>query len=135
MRRLALLFALYLSPIAAPAQQPSADATALSELEKFLFDAAARQSFAASNPQAKQANDFLTRFPPWAQQELLEIVMLIMRESRERASLHGEAFAKGGAAGAMTSFSPLVRSRVQALAARLAADKSVDQGALRKAMP
>jgi hypothetical protein len=92
---------------------------ALAELRKFLFDASARKGFAAQDAAAGRAESGLSRYSPEIQQELLEIVMMIMTESKGNpgaASLNA-----ANPAGAMQSFSPAVQARIQAVARKIAA--------------
>ena len=94
---------------------------ALAELRKFLFDASARKGFAAQDPAAGRAESDLSRYSPEIQQELLEIVMMIMTESKGNpgaASLNA-----ANPAGAMQSFSPAVQARIQAVARKIAAQQ------------
>ena len=106
----------------AAAQTGDPDTQALQELNGFLNDPAARHAFAAGKPDAQQTNTFLETFPKWAQDELMSIVMDIMRESKAGATKHVDAYKSGGAAGAKASFSPAVQRRVEALESRLGAD-------------
>lgn len=102
------------------------DAGAIADLQKFIFDDVARRAEVnkPGNTAGKQANDFVEAFPPWATQEIFEIMMMIMRESGEKALKHSDAYAAGGVQGARASFSPAVNARVDALIKRLEADRS-----------
>ena len=102
----------------------SNDDAALEELQKFLNDPSQRAGFSQGNAQATQANNFLGAFPAWVQQEIIDINMLIMREKKEGAGAHKDAYAAGGVQGAMKSFSPAVQARITALVKKLEADKS-----------
>ena len=104
-----------------------ATGAALTELRTFLFDASARRTFASGNSEATAVNNFLEAFPGWAQQELLDIVMLIMQESGTDATKHASAYQSGGAQRAMDSFSPAVRERVDNLMKKLATDPNFNQ--------
>lgn len=115
--------------------QTAADEQANNDLEKFLFASTQRQAFSQGNQKAQQANDFLERFPPWAQQELLEIVMMIMRESGEGAMKHGTAYQAGGHGAAMGSFSPAVKAKIRALSQKLNADKKFDAKKMQQHAP
>ena len=108
----------------APSSAQSADGGALSELRTFLFDSSARKSFVNGKADATASNNFLEAFPPWAQNELLEIVMTITSESMLGSAQHVTAYQNGGAESAMGSFSPAVRARIDALFKKLEADKS-----------
>jgi hypothetical protein len=100
----------------------AAEKQALKDLDAFLHDDKTRREFSATNPSAQQANGMLEGFPKWAQDEMLAIVMMMMRESKEDAIKHADAYKAGGVAGAKASFSPAVKVRVAALEARLAQD-------------
>jgi hypothetical protein len=113
--------------ISADAGSNQATGAALTELRSFLFDASARRTFANGNSEATAVNNFLEAFPGWAQQELLDIVMLIVQESGTDATKHASAFQSGGAQGAMDSFSPAVRGRVDNLMKKLATDPNFNQ--------
>ena len=98
------------------------DQAALLQMDQFLNDPAARAAAGKADPKAAQANNFLEKFPPYAQQELISIVSVIMHESKGGAVKHQQAFAAGGALAAKSSFSPAVQARVDALMRRLAED-------------
>lgn len=101
------------------------DAAALADLQKFLFDDVARRTYAAKKPDAAAANNYLESFPAWAQQELLDIVMMIMTESKGGATKHVDAYkGPGDAMAAKNSFSPAVKQKIDALVNKLNADKS-----------
>jgi hypothetical protein len=102
----------------------SDDQAALKDLRTFLFDPKARSSFAQGKTDATQANKYLEAFPQWAQSDLLEIVMMIATESMQDATKHVTAYQTGGVKGAMDSFSPAVRERVQSFMKKLAKDPS-----------
>jgi len=116
-----------------------ATGVALTELRSFLFDASARRAFANGNSEATAVNNFLEAFPGWAQQELLDIVMLIMQESGTDATKQVSVYQSGGAQGAMASFSPAVRERVDNLMKKLATDPNFNQpkniNKMRRTMP
>jgi len=97
---------------------------AVKELREFLFDPAARRDFAKGRGDATQANNFLEAFPPWAQTELLEIVLMIASESGVESTKHVSAYQSGGVQGAKASFSPAVRSRTDAFINKLMKDPS-----------
>ena len=99
-----------------------ADQIALMQLEAFLFNQTARAAWSKNRPDARTANRYLESFPKEIQQEMLEIVMMIMREKKEKAEVHVVAYKKNGASGAMSSFSPEVQSRIKALVYRLKSD-------------
>lgn len=100
----------------------SDDQAALKDLRTFLFDPKARSSFSQGKSDATQANKYLEAFPQWAQNELLEIVMMIASESMQDSTKHVTAYQTGGVKGAMDSFSPAVRDRVQSFMKKLAKD-------------
>lgn len=100
----------------------SDDQAALNDLRTFLFDPKARSSFAQGKGDATQVNKYLEAFPQWAQNELLEIVMMIAKESMQDATKHVTAYQTGGVKGAMDSFSPTVRDRVTRLMQKLVKD-------------
>lgn len=102
----------------------SDDDAALGELQQFMNDPAARSENANGDPQAAQAESLFRGYPPYAQQELNAIVMMIMNESGEGATRHTDAYQTGGAQGALGSFSPAVRARIAALQTRLEQDPS-----------
>jgi len=102
--------------------QTTQDQEALNAVRALLFNDTERKALGATDPKARDANNYLEQFPADAQQEILEIVMLIMTESGEGALKHGDAFNKGGAAGAMKSFSPEVQKRIKALGEKLNKD-------------
>ena len=104
------------------AQQGKVDPAALDDVQKFLNDPKAREEAGRKDPKAAQVEAFFRKFPPYAQTELNEIVMMIMTESGEDAIKHAKAHQQGGAQGAMNSFSPAVRARVEALQKRLMGD-------------
>jgi hypothetical protein len=100
----------------------SDDQAALKDLRTFLFDPKARSSFAQGKTDATQANKYLEAFPQWAQNELLEIVMMIATESMQDSAKHVSAYQAGGVKGAMDSFSPAVRERVNSFMQKLVKD-------------
>jgi hypothetical protein len=105
------------------ADDAAADLSALSELSTFLMDSVARRAYAKEKGgQALQVNSYVENFPPYAQKELMEIVMIIMRESKAGAMKHVDSFKQQGPEAAMSSFSPAVRSRLDALVRKLKAD-------------
>lgn len=111
----------------AEAQTPSQaelEAAAINDLQGFLNDARARHEFAKTRPDAAQTNNYLEKFPPWAQSELIDIVMTIVRESKLGAVKHTDAFKSGGAQAAMASFSPQVKARIDRLQQMLSKDPS-----------
>lgn len=122
-RKFILLLACLFSGIASSQELGAGvDAGAINQLQKMIFDGAARKAAANQTAQGKQANDFVEAFPPWATQEILEIMMMIMKESGEGAVKHSNAYNSGGVGAARASFSPAVNARVDALIKRLAAD-------------
>jgi hypothetical protein len=133
-----MLLALLGAPYAAAGEDPATE-EALRQTEAFLNDAKARADWAKGNPDAEQVNAFVAAFPPDAQNELMAIVMLMLKESQEGALKHHEAYKKGGVDGAMKSFSPAVKARVDALIAKLSKDPAfADQKrlqAMRTAIP
>jgi len=124
-----LVIAASQSTPAAFAQFDTSDGAALRDLEQFLNSPQQRAAFSQGNSQATQANNFLNAFPAWVQQEIIDINMAIMRENSAGAMQHHQAMMNGGVPGAMASFSPAVRSRVQALVSRLEADPSFNNAA------
>ena len=110
---------------------------AITSLQKFLFNATERGAFASQNPKAQAANNFLESFPPWAQNEILNIVMEIMKQEGENAARYGNVAAQSGAQTAGQQLSPALRSRVEALANRLMKDSQFKQKmpSMQQAMP
>lgn len=102
--------------------QDNANDAALSMLKAFLADPASRAEYAAKNPEAKQAEQYLQQFPPHIQNRLDKIVLMIMQESLERASGHVDAMKQSGPESAFNSFSPAVQAEIQALARELEND-------------
>ncbi len=96
----------------------------IQDLRSFLFDPAARRDFAKGNQDASAVNNYLEAFPKWAQNELLEIVMMIASESMLDSSKHVAAYQQGGVEGAKASFSPAVRARSDQLFQKLMNDPS-----------
>ena len=117
-----LMLAGPLAPGSAYAQDRH-DQVALMQLESLLMNDVARRAAAGQSEQGIQANQKLESMPPYAQKEILGIIMAIMKERREAASEHVDAFQASGPEAAAMSFSPEVQARVQALSKRLAADK------------
>ena len=103
-------------------QATANNGAALADLREFLFNPTARKDFSNGKSDATSANNFLEAFPPWAQNELLEIVMTIVTESMEGSTKHVDAYKNGGVQGAMASFSPAVRARVDAFIQKLSTD-------------
>ena len=102
------------------ARADNADAQAIMELQKFFADPAAMASYAAqTGGAAAAAQADLKRYPPEVQREILEIVMMIMKESGSGATKHIEANQKGGAGAAFGSFSPAVQQRIKDLARKI----------------
>ncbi|MEI8027004.1 MAG: hypothetical protein WCI18_11710 [Pseudomonadota bacterium] len=95
---------------------------AIKSLQNFLFNATERRSFASQNPKAQDANNYLESFPDWAQQEILSIIMEIMKQEGENAARYGNIAALSGAQAAGQQLSPALRERVSALAKKLASD-------------
>jgi hypothetical protein len=95
---------------------------AIQSLQSFLFNAPERRAFANQNPKAQEANNYLESFPSWAQQEILEIIMEVMKQEGENASRYGNIAATSGAEAAGQQLSPALRARVAALAKRLKSD-------------
>lgn len=104
-----------------------ADAQALKETEAFLKDGKARGDYSKGNKDAAAVETFVTKFPPYAQEEMNAIVMMIMNESKAGSQKHVDAYAKGGAEAASASFSPAVKARIKALERRLTQDKSFNK--------
>jgi len=95
---------------------------AMSMLSSFFADPAARADYASKNPQALQAEQSLSQFPPNIQKRLEKIVLMIIQESGANASKHVDAKNTSGAEGAFNSFSPAVQREIQALAKELERD-------------
>jgi uncharacterized protein involved in exopolysaccharide biosynthesis len=95
---------------------------AIQSLKSFLFNATERRAFANQNPKAQEANNYLESLPSWAQQEILEIIMEVMKQEGENASRYGNIAATSGAEAAGQQLSPALRARVAALAKRLKSD-------------
>lgn len=119
-----LMIASFFNLTVSPAQADNADQMALQMLEGFLFDAAQRAAYAKGNPKAQRANQFLEAMPDYAQKDMLDVVMMIMRESKNDAVKHVKAHKSGGARAAMASFSPAVKQKIKDLVKKLSKDKS-----------
>lgn len=112
-------------------QKDDVDGMALSMLESFLANSVEMEAYAKAHPEAKQANEQLKVFPEWAQKEITNIVMMIMREKKAQASRHVTAYQKEGAEAAYQDFSPAVKKAIADLAKKLGSDASfnVNSGA------
>ena len=95
---------------------------AMSMLQGFFADPAARADYASKNHAALQAEQGLSQFPPNIQKKLENIVLMIMQESGANASKHVDAMNTSGAEGAFISFSPAVQREIQNLAKELERD-------------
>ncbi len=95
------------------------DQKALSELQSFLNNPSERGKFSKKRPRAKEVNGFFESFPEDAQADLNDIVMSIMRESKDGASKHVQKYNQGGIDGALNSFSPEVQKKIKALTEKL----------------
>ena len=104
--------------------QSQADQIALNQLQSFLFDDVARRAYASKNREAHAANQYMEQFPPWAQQELLSIVMDIMRQDKGKALRHEQNYQKGGVAGFRGGMTPAIQRRIDNLVQRLQQDRS-----------
>ncbi len=100
------------------------DEVALMQLQSLLLNDVVRRAAAGQSEEGMKANQKLESMPPYAQKEILGIVMAIMKARREAASEHVDAFQASGPEAAVLSFSPAVRARIQALSKRLAADEN-----------
>jgi hypothetical protein len=100
------------------------DPQAIAAVQTMLFDDVARRAFAGTQPGGAQANAYVEAFPAWATQEILEIMMMMLRESGDGATKHANAYGAGGVGGARASMSPAVNRRIDALVAKLKADPS-----------
>ena len=105
------------------------DEQALKEVEKFLNSPAERKQFSETRSDAKAANNFLEGFPQYAQDEIIQINMMILRESKGGAVKHVDAMRSGGAQVAKNSFSPAVKQRIDALVKRLENDSQFNSPA------
>ncbi len=109
----------------AVAQDQNSDSMmAVMMLQSLLFDPNAMAELSRKDPAAKEANDRLKAFPPWAQDEIRKIILEIMKAQGERAKNHVDVFEGGGALGAYQSFSPEVQRSISQLAERLQRDPS-----------
>ena len=120
----------------------SADANhdaAMTELRKFIMNDVARKAYANKSYHSKSANDFVESFPPYAKQEILEIMLLILQEKGGSAIQDVNRMKSGGARNAYGGFSPNVRGRVDALVRKLKSDKNFNSKSnlnrMRKTMP
>ncbi len=104
------------------AQDPSHEA-AMSMLKDFFADPAARADYASKNPEASQAEQNLSQFPPNIQKRLEKVVLMIMQESGANAARHVDAGKTSGAEAAFNSFSPAVQSEIQDIARELERDQ------------
>ena len=95
---------------------------AMSMLQGFFADPAARADYASKNPAALQAEQGLSQFPPNIQKKLENIVLMIMQESGANASRYLEEAKISGPEGAFNSFSPAVQKEIQAIAHELEKD-------------
>ncbi len=119
-----LMLAVPLAPDIAHAQDRH-DQVALMQLQSLLMNDVARRAAAGQSEQGIQANQKLESMPPYAQKEILGIVMAIMQERREAASEHVDAFQASGPEAAAMSFSPAIQARIQTLSKRMAADENL----------
>ncbi len=103
------------------AQDPVHEAT-MSMLREFFADPAARAAHAAKNPEARQAEQRLSFFPPHIQKKLDKVVLMIMQESGAKAGKHVDALGASGPQGAFDSFSPAVQREIEAIAKELEKD-------------
>jgi len=115
------IFAFALPGSHALAQDKSHE-TAMSMLQNFFADPAARADNASKNPAALQAEQDLSQFSPNIQKKLEKIVLMIMQESGANASRHVEVGKISGPEGAFNSFSPAVKREIQQLAKELERD-------------
>jgi len=99
-----------------------ADGVALSLLQNFMADPAARADYASRNPQARQAELQLRQFPPAVQKRIERVVLMILEESGSGASRHVETAKTSGPEGAFLSFSPAVQREIEAIARELEKD-------------
>lgn len=95
----------------------------MKHLQDFIFNDVARKAFSDKTPESKAANDFVESFPPYAKQEILEIMLLIMQEKGMKAGDDVNRMKKSGAQSAYTGFSPAVKAKVDALVNKLKNDK------------
>lgn len=116
------LFLVYGLNVATSVFAQSANEQALGDLRKFLFDPQARASFVHGKADASAANHFLESFPPWAQQDLLEIVMMVVTEEGANADRRSQTLARSGGLAAKNSFSPPVQAKIEALFRKLEKD-------------
>ena len=86
-----LTIAMPLAPRVVHAQDRH-DEVALMQLESLLMNDVARRAAASQSEEGMKANQQLESMPPYAQKEVLGIVMAIMKEKREAASEHVDAF-------------------------------------------
>ena len=103
------------------------DQVALMQLQMLLMNDVARQAAAGQSEQGRIANQQLESMPPYAQKEILGIVMAIMKERGAAASEHVDVLNAFGPEAAAMSLSPAIRARIQALGKRLAADEKFKQ--------
>ena len=103
------------------AQDPSNEA-AMSMLKDFFADPAARADYASKNPEALQAEQDLSQFPPNIQKKLEKVVLMIMQESGENANRHVDAKNTSGEEAAFNSFSPAVQKEIHDIAKELEKD-------------
>ena len=68
--------------------QDQSHETAMSMLKDFFADPAARADYASKNPEALQAEQNLSQFPPNIQRRLEKVVLMIMQESGANATRH-----------------------------------------------
>ncbi len=119
-----LMLAVPLAPEVAHAQDQH-DQVALMQLQSLLMNDVARRAAAGQSEEGMKANQQLESMPPYAQKEILSIIMVIMKERREAASEHVDAFQASGPEGAAMSFSPAIQARIQTLSKRMAADENL----------
>ncbi len=95
------------------------------QLQSLLMNDVARRAAAGQSEEGMKANQKLESMPPYAQKEMLSIIMAIMKERGEAASEHVDAFQASGPEAAAISFSPAIQARIQALSKRVAADENL----------
>ena len=99
------------------------DQAALMQLQSLLLNDVARRAAASQSQEGVRANQMLEGMPPYAQKEILDIVMAIMKERGAAASEHVDVLKASGPEAAAMSLSPAIQARIQALGKRLAADE------------
>lgn len=122
LRNLWILAGIVIAMAPSGAVAEEANDQALQSLQQFLYNTTERRAFASQTPAAQAANSYLESFPSWAQDELLAIIMEIMKQEGEKAARYGQTAATSGAAAAGQQMSPAIRTRVSALAKKLMND-------------